>query len=640
MLSMAFLLTTIIVLQNMNLYNAGECPIDNCRLCKSVEGCSVCKEGWVGSMCQCSQNCVQEGNELEWCGIQGTCLKGCINGKRGSMCNDDCLKKKICLKCAQFSERCLECSDGLYGINYCDQKCDRCMPNSEGDINCSIETGECYNGCLDGFFGRRCDRKCANCMPLSEDSDVKTCDTDNGTCNNGCIYGYHGSSCDKKCGHCLPDREGVVKCSIDTGECNTTCIDGFYGQNCDRECSRNCFDSKIDSARCDKETGSCIFGCVPGWYGEICETICSNRCSKKSCNQLSGQCDDGCITGWYGDRCNETCNSSCFNKSCSHQLGHCKHGCADGYFGESCEHVCIGNCRDDICDRQTSLCLTGCDTGYEGTFCNESMQTDFGPVVIGTVSGFAGVLTLSICVVMTWCAIRFALCAKRYHAVNASSKVNIEPVYDEISEDAHDDIMETHVTAENLHMEVGTNSLLGTMHECGSITNINETYDTLADRRSKTNSYTDLASILAKTAGNLQPQCVNALNRKINPEESYRGYETPVSVNTNTAVSSASTLFGCRKIRGLGVNSLRSSESACVSARSSNENHNIYDVPETVVVRHTEPKKYRKTAYTGGCILIQTEKNSFGTDKNLKHMQTEAIIVNENDSCNYLHPVI
>ncbi|ESO82253.1 hypothetical protein LOTGIDRAFT_170165 [Lottia gigantea] len=172
------------------------------------------------------------------------------------------------------------CSVGTFGSD-CNNFC-HCFNNER----CS-ETGECPNGCSDGWTGTTCSQMC-----------------DNGTYGAGCL---------KLCS----DRNCLVEtspCHHIYGSCQGGCIEGFYGEVCDMKCSdRKCKDSNL---QCESKTGKCIDGCRRGYqsidciqecdngtYGENCQFKCSERfCqSHDNCSYIDGACD--CLDGYQGTDC-------------------------------------------------------------------------------------------------------------------------------------------------------------------------------------------------------------------------------------------------------------------------------------------------------------------------------------------------
>ncbi|ESO90347.1 hypothetical protein LOTGIDRAFT_164268 [Lottia gigantea] len=172
------------------------------------------------------------------------------------------------------------CSVGTFGSD-CTNFC-HCLNNER----CS-ETGECPNGCSDGWTGTTCSQMC-----------------DNGTYGAGCL---------KLCS----DRNCLVEtspCHHIYGSCQGGCTEGFYGEVCDMKCSdRKCKDSNL---QCESKTGECIDGCQPGYqsidctrecyngkYGQDCLLNCSSRFCKleTECNIIDGACN--CSDGYQGIDC-------------------------------------------------------------------------------------------------------------------------------------------------------------------------------------------------------------------------------------------------------------------------------------------------------------------------------------------------
>ncbi|XP_069126911.1 proto-oncogene tyrosine-protein kinase receptor Ret-like isoform X1 [Argopecten irradians] len=101
-----------------------------------------CATGWQEPTCQekcrpgsfgenCSMACGQCYKNTT-CDTRGICTEGCRPGWRGRRCQ-------------------VSCEKGYYGHG-CTYKCGMCG----GDVSCNLTTGECPNGCTDGYTGLRC----------------------------------------------------------------------------------------------------------------------------------------------------------------------------------------------------------------------------------------------------------------------------------------------------------------------------------------------------------------------------------------------------------------------------------------------------------------------------------------------------
>ncbi|XP_046557060.1 scavenger receptor class F member 1-like [Haliotis rubra] len=155
----------------------------------------------------CSDACVNSRCELQETTL--VCTDGCIDGKKGIYCQEDCLS--TCSKCERYGIVCLQCREALsYG-----KKCDkRCPPNCKG--GCAKETGICTT-CASGFKGAKCETPC---------------------------------------------RPGCEVCPRYTDGCFTCLSDRYYGKDCRFPCPQNCL-------QCKKDTGDCS-ECVHGYSGKQC----------------------------------------------------------------------------------------------------------------------------------------------------------------------------------------------------------------------------------------------------------------------------------------------------------------------------------------------------------------------------------
>ncbi|XP_076448634.1 uncharacterized protein LOC143285262 [Babylonia areolata] len=104
----------------------------------------------------------------------------------------------------QYHTPAAECPRYLYGQD-CGQHCGHC----KNDDVCNVVTGNCPDGCDDGYDGLRCDTcernlygpGCTAVCGQCQNDDV--CDALTGVCPGGCREGFHGPRCDRE-SLCLP----------------------------------------------------------------------------------------------------------------------------------------------------------------------------------------------------------------------------------------------------------------------------------------------------------------------------------------------------------------------------------------------------------------------------------------------------
>ncbi|XP_062604031.1 multiple epidermal growth factor-like domains protein 6 [Saccostrea cucullata] len=167
------------------------CDIQNCDVCEkstdSAAKCKKCKTGYhtyKGKCRPCSSNCLGDVCDE----ITGTCIKGCKPGWTKGWCNVKKSEKKFnprvklcrgnCFTCDAMTGECANCHAGSWGsrcnkicpenCRTCDIKtgkcvvlCSRYCKQTGNELSpCDSITGECLNGCLDGWLGKRCRYRC------------------------------------------------------------------------------------------------------------------------------------------------------------------------------------------------------------------------------------------------------------------------------------------------------------------------------------------------------------------------------------------------------------------------------------------------------------------------------------------------
>ncbi|XP_046560340.1 scavenger receptor class F member 1-like [Haliotis rubra] len=183
-----------------------------------------------------------------------------------------------CRSCNRITGRCDECLDPYSGQD-CQFSCENCS------------TIDCVQTCAPGLYGHKCSKRCSkNCQayPAANNSLTSTssnvciseCHRQSGECINGCVDGF-GPSCSSK-----------VKCNPNCMGCNETvscvegCLPGYYGDDC-KPCSETCFNHT-----CHPTNGSCDTGCFRGYHGQLCKESCTH-CPGGACHQSTGICAGG-----------------------------------------------------------------------------------------------------------------------------------------------------------------------------------------------------------------------------------------------------------------------------------------------------------------------------------------------------------
>ncbi|XP_038068352.1 uncharacterized protein LOC119737808 [Patiria miniata] len=185
------------------------CPVCyNGGMCHDVTGQCICAPGFSGSICQIA-------NGRNGWGMNGTlpcagaedrhgascrgrlfCLQdpfgcSCAAGYKGIGCDQECDEPNTfgpyCTQTCHCAEgiRCLtdtgECNDPSCTDEYCPQ---RCASGWKGR-NCQVQTP-----CPLGYYGEICTQSC-NCR------DNQACNEESGDCIDGCADGYRGAACDQ-----------------------------------------------------------------------------------------------------------------------------------------------------------------------------------------------------------------------------------------------------------------------------------------------------------------------------------------------------------------------------------------------------------------------------------------------------------
>ncbi|XP_065937858.1 multiple epidermal growth factor-like domains protein 10 [Magallana gigas] len=133
-----------------------------------------CPPGYFGMGCSntCSGHCIRN----EPCDhVSGECSNGCQDGFEGTHCNSSCIV-------------------GYYGRNcsyVCPFTCQTCR-HTDGMCTCKAGwTGpRCTKECPPGYFGIGCSNTCSGHCIRNE-----PCDHVSGECSNGCNDGYEGTHC-------------------------------------------------------------------------------------------------------------------------------------------------------------------------------------------------------------------------------------------------------------------------------------------------------------------------------------------------------------------------------------------------------------------------------------------------------------
>ena len=216
----------------------------------------------------------------------GECKEGCVEGHYGKKCTEDC-PPNCDGPCAYLSGDCAQCLTGFLGA-----KCD---------------------SCADGKYGEKCDNTC------SENGKDDDCDLSTGNCRDGCNEGFWANHCDTECGQCL-----AGSCDQASGECDEylanfygpkcdSCGAGKYGENCDNICSENCKDKA-----CELATGNCLGGCNEGFWGNNSAAECGH-CLAGSCDRDDGSCAE-CKPGFYNSLGDLSCSAECADGECEQSL--------------------------------------------------------------------------------------------------------------------------------------------------------------------------------------------------------------------------------------------------------------------------------------------------------------------------------
>ncbi|RUS69246.1 hypothetical protein EGW08_022992, partial [Elysia chlorotica] len=165
--------------------------------------------------------------------------------------DDSCHSGEFFL-CEKFPVDCSFEPDGFVCRKNCTSKCKE-RPNY---VVCDDRTGNCWEGCADGYLGVKCDTPCNktyygfNCAfncSTNCGGDEGLCDYESGNCTSGCNRGF----------------------MFEDTKCNSECPNGTYGLNCTKRCSPFCGGP---GQYCKKDYGECLAGCVGGYTGDQCLT--------------------------------------------------------------------------------------------------------------------------------------------------------------------------------------------------------------------------------------------------------------------------------------------------------------------------------------------------------------------------------
>ncbi|KAL3880533.1 hypothetical protein ACJMK2_032767 [Sinanodonta woodiana] len=331
-----------------------------------------------------------------------------------------------------------ECQKGRFG-NVCNETCGNCL---YGNASCNSSTGQCTEGCQQGWRGGSCKESCnigtygfgcnGTCgMCFNGNSSCSTTDGrcmlgctagwQGENCTQGCKIGTYGFGCNETCGMCL---NGNISCSTTDGRCTRGCTAGWQGEKCTQGCNIGtygygcngtcgmCLNGNIS---CSTTDGRCTLGCTTGYQGENCKQGCkigtygfgcNETCGmclngNNSCSTTDGRCTRGCTAGWQGETCkqeceqgkywygcNETCGK-CFsgNESCSRIDGLCNDGCEAGWQGETCKQECSRGTYGEGCNESCGLCFRG----------NDSCLTTNGHCQFGCEAGWWGDTCKQVC---------------------------------------------------------------------------------------------------------------------------------------------------------------------------------------------------------------------------------------------------
>ncbi|XP_071115914.1 scavenger receptor class F member 1-like [Haliotis cracherodii] len=257
------------------------CKNRSCQL--SGSGSSTCTEGCVPGYQGpgCSIRCGSPGGTCTacpggcdggYCQLGSSCVSGCVDSFYGSDCKT-CSSR--CKSCNMMTGLCEECHHEYFGPN-CAYSCDHCLG--------SCEHG-CAEGCIPGYYGtfcgERCSEKCGPDPNISTDkppqalnAGFRHCHRDSGDCFHGCEEGWFGQQCSFPCSpNCRHNT-----CHSDNGKCTDGCTRGFYGGLCQQTCEV-CLDGV-----CDQSSGTCTIGCH--LTGQTCDSTCTSNCSIAECRRL------------------------------------------------------------------------------------------------------------------------------------------------------------------------------------------------------------------------------------------------------------------------------------------------------------------------------------------------------------------
>ncbi|WAR17411.1 MEG10-like protein, partial [Mya arenaria] len=267
----------------------------------------------------------------------------------------------------------------------CAQDCSTCKDREDGhDRKCS-NTGKCYFGCIDGYYGNNCLHNCTyqSCISCYQNTGHYCL-----KCKSGYyLYYTHCHPCNSKCKSC----DSLQRC--------LSCYDGHWGSTCQNKCSSEC-----KNGHCDEESSSCRCSpnykgetcdqCANGWFGQTCQYECSRDCKNGYCDKESAVCRcspnykgetcDQCSNGRFGKTCQYWCSRACKNGHCDEESGFCRCSpnfkgetcdqCSNGQFGEKCEHNCSLGCEFGNCTRDTGFCP--CKSEWSGQRCKTKTETN------------------------------------------------------------------------------------------------------------------------------------------------------------------------------------------------------------------------------------------------------------------------